>query len=574
MLASLSHAALRTSIEGVLSEDVLTAIMLKLDFANLCQSSYLSKSFRRRAKQAILALYSIRYDNQDFLNYTAILHELDALVQHKGQNLSIVEAKEVLKASPHFLCIQRVLEAEFGCCIRHGEAQLPQFYYLDLVLDTFHHRRKVSVLPYVLDQMCEKHLWVSFIGGLVELGRFDLLAQLKFPKIDTAYFYLLMQISVPESLVQTAAQCLQKNEPKSELAGLLALAEFGDQVSPWPVHWQVPLFLLCDLHEKNIPIPKECVFINGLNEESIRFWMYMIGKGINDATALQGFVLKHGSNPTRQLARVFREHVPTNGLSSCKKAMYQAMLIRFRFSDICNAHVIQNYTSMMEEPLILSYHTICALLDCNQYELADRFQVDDITEADLEALIDRMYRLKNEKFNPLISRCIGHLFGAPKSLKCLIQRRAGNPHTQLVWESINSTRWHRSAEHDYCTAPLVMLERLVFEPDISVSDVSSMFDEFYGSESCLARTSKEAYVLYAVMFWEAPERVIMHFLDLVPQGFKLEFGPIWRLLLLAKYSTELCVRLVQRLKPQSSSRRRKLLKFKPYLAKVPHLFSQ
>lgn len=565
LLAGLSHAALRTSIEGTLPEDVLMAIMLKLDFANLCQASYLAKSFRTRGKQAILALYSTRYGNENFLNYTAILHELDALVQDTGESLGIVEAKKVLKASPHFLCIQRILEAEFGCCIRHGETQLPQFYYLDLVLDIIHHKRKALVLPYVLDQMSDRQLCLIVMEGLVEIGRFDLLAQLKFLKIDTAYFYLLMVISVPKSLVQTAAQCLQENEPKSKLAELLALAKCEDQASPWPEDWQVPLFLLCDLHEKNVPIPEKCVFINGLYEESIRFWMYMLGKGIDDATTLQGFVLKHGSNSTRQLARVFGEQVSTNGMSHSKKAMYQAMLIRFRFSNICNAHVIQNYASMVEEPLVLSYHTIRALLDCKQYELADRFEVANITEADLEALIDRMYRLKDGNFDPLIIKCVRHLFGAPKLLKCLLQRKAGNPHTQLVWESIISTRWHRSAEHDYCTVPLAMLEKLVFDPEISTSDVSSMFDKVYESEGHLAKMPKEAYALYAAMFWEAPERVITHFLDLVSQEFKLEFGPIWRLLLLAKYSAELCVRLVQRLKPQSSDRKRRLLKFNPYL---------
>lgn len=61
--------------------------------------------------------------------------------------------------------------------------------------------------------------------------------------------------------------------------------------------------------------------------------------------------------------------------------------------------------------------------------------------------------------------------------------------------------------------------------------------------------------------------MIDHFLGLVPNGFKLKFFKIWKLLLPKKYSNELCVRLVQRFEPVSRVQWPDFSEFMPDLAK-------
>ena len=53
-------------------------------------------------------------------------------------------------------------------------------------------------------------------------------------------------------------------------------------------------------------------------------------------------------------------------------------------------------------------------------------------------------------------------------------------------------------------------------------------------------------MLYTVMFWEAPEKVIDHFLEQVPRDFEVDCEFVWRLLLLTKYSIDFYKRLIRR----------------------------
>ena len=52
--------------------------------------------------------------------------------------------------------------------------------------------------------------------------------------------------------------------------------------------------------------------------------------------------------------------------------------------------------------------------------------------------------------------------------------------------------------------------------------------------------------MYIVMIWEAPEKVILHFLDLAPNGHVLNERQMLRLLRSPKYLSEFCRKLMQR----------------------------
>ena len=94
-----------------------------------------------------------------------------------------------------------------------------------------------------------------------------------------------------------------------------------------------------------------------------------------------------------------------------------------------------------------------------------------------------------------------------------------------------------------------------------------MLSTLNGFQEDEERFSKEVHVLYTVIFWEAPEKVIDHFLDQVPNGFKLNYYRVLKLLLVTKYSNRLCIKLLQRCGGISSIWQDKLRQFRPDVAK-------
>lgn len=138
-----------------------------------------------------------------------------------------------LKSSPHYMCLQSFLQAEFGYCIKYANGNLPEFSLQNVSANVLTEEHKILVLPYFLDQSNDDGQWGHFIYRLVELGRFDLLNQITFAKITSNCFYELMSVAVPEFLLVAAAKSLQKNKPTSKLLSLLAFAGFGSKpISP------------------------------------------------------------------------------------------------------------------------------------------------------------------------------------------------------------------------------------------------------------------------------------------------------------------------------------------------------
>lgn len=562
--ASSAPGAQKLAIEVALHEDDLRAILLKLDFAALYQMSFASKYFRILADETIRALYGICHNKQTFLNYSKIIHERKALVVQMAREKDTAgKVSMTLAASMDYKCIQSILEAEFGYCIRSVPGNLPEFYLHGVSLDILNDSRKISVLPYILDQIVFDPLWIYLIRGLVDLGRFDLLSQVVFPQISSLHFCKIMSAAVPRQVIAAAAKTLHQTTPTSELSALLAYAGFGDAAASLPDNSSVPLFIVRHLHENGSPIPADRVLVDGLEESSISFWMYTMEKEAKDLIDL---VYKLGDGKSKCLAGVFHGPVPDNGPAEFDKDVYQAMLIRFRFSSICNDSVIQNYESMLANFSPAGFHSTRALLDCGLHTLIDRYGFDNYAEADLAMLISRIHQLKDDRLAPLIPKCLKNLRNAPKLLKRLIQTKADEAYIKLVWDSIQSAEMFRTINDHSCSAPLEVLKRLVLEQDISVDTVHGMLGMLEGFQGNGFGVSKEAHALYTVMFWEAPENVINHFLHQVPNDFKLESESVWGVLVLKKYSSEFCARMIHRLGPINGFGRTEIEQFRPDLA--------
>lgn len=497
--ASLASEAPESVFTRTLPGDVMMVILAKLEFGDLYQASYVSKGFRKLIDRAIEMLYGTRRHGRTHLSYTRILHELDRLVLDAKLGRSVAEANMAIGASPRFRGIRTVLEDQFGYCIRYSAADLPKFCLSGVYFDILNDEHKASVLPYVLDQDVDRMNWEHFIRGFIELERFDLLDQVTFSKMTSTCFHKLMSVTVPDSVLVRAAKALQRNEPASELASLLALTEWVPQTAQLPESCTIPIFLLLHLHDSNRLALETHILANGLDESSIPFWLSAFKKEAKEASKLWNLVLKHGDGKTRRLVSAFDGPASCDGMTASEKGAYQAMLIRLCFSPRCNDQIVKNYEEMLKMLLEFGYHVADALLDCGQFELINRIVFSP--SSDMSLLMDKIRRSgRGERLRVFVQRYFGGSHSAPKLLKRLVQRKSDDSYVQLVWESIQGPPRSQVIGGHCCSAPLATPRRLMFEPNIPTRHVREMLNalgEFraYGNE-----LSKDVLVLYMVMF--------------------------------------------------------------------------
>lgn len=548
-----------------LNIDVLPNVFANLGFAGICQVSHVSRDFRKAADQTIRTFYGIQRDGKTFLNYTLLLREMDALVRDMANGKSTTETADALGVCPRFLCFRHVLEARFGYCIKCAAGKLPEFALKEIYIDLLNDEHKVSVLPYILDQNIAGIRWVYLIRGLVQLGRFDLLNQMTFPTIDTRHFCELMSVPLPESVIFAAISSLQRNEPTSELANLLAFAGFGLRVALPSETSRIPLFLLRHMYENKVELPQHATFVEGLDESSIAFWMYIFTRNVEEANGLLQLVAKHGDSGSKHLASAFYGSMSDIELSDSEKDIYQAVLIHWRFSPICNGHVIQNYESMLGKLRGIPFYTACAFVDCGKSQLVHSYGLKVACSISFEVIVGKMQWSKGGHAAALMQTMLGYFIIVPRLLKHLIQRKADNAYVKLIW-NLHKTRQPHTIDDYCCMLGLEELERLAFDRSASVEEFEEMLAMLNGFQRFGLQVSREAHVLHTVMFWEAPEGVIAHFLDQVGNDYEIEHELVWGLLRLKRYSGEFCKRLVRRCATANPGRRAELQEFRPELS--------
>lgn len=538
---TLTSAVPEPDTDPPLGADALWVALSKLGFADLCQASYASKGFRVLADEAIKALYRIRHNEQAYLNYTPIIRELNALLEDAKLAYSGEGGNVACKYPPHIACILSILEPRFGCCIQHSKSKAASFHIDTVSLHILHDPHKLSALPYILDQEADYTDWIYLIRGLVELGRFDLLGQMTFSGIKASAFRRLMSVPLPESIRLAAAKSLQHGLPQKHLSLLLAFVEselIGASVL-LPRYYKPPLFVLRHFCEKSLLIPHGWTLTDGLKKSAISFWMHVLRSGDERAKEMLCLVLQRADSKSKYLARAFYEPLPPPRLKGEKQDVYQAMLIRFRFSPLCNEHITQSYNLMLEQRLKPGYHTALALLDCQQSSLLDHHLWSLCYPSALEAIANRMYRLKDDRLTVRITEMIQGYRNAATLLKHLIVHKADDVYAQLVWTAIQTKPVHSPGDY-CCFAPLRSLKRLVFDQSVSIDRVKNMLGMLHGfwDGKSGELVSKEAHALYTVMFWEASEEVINYFLDQVPGDRKPALGleHAYNLARLAKHS--------------------------------------
>lgn len=530
-----------------MSTDLLRAISSSLGFPSLYAASTTSKRLLELLLPVLQARYGIKCNEKVYLYYSTILDEFAALQIDAFENRTAAEAVAARRDSLHYMGIEAALEAEFGFCIHHWEGGL-QFVPKLALIDMLYDERTTSALPYLLDQNPRHFEWIACIQGLVELGRFDLLGLLTFPKINEKKFYTLLTVSLPEPVVRAAARSLHRREPDLRLSKLLAFAVLQDKDACAP-EGRVPLFILQYMHENRLAVPGDWVFTDGLRSQSISFWMYLPAKKPGEVVELLGAVLEHCDYATRCMADAFYREVSTQSIPRSKDR-YGAMLTRFRFSLHCTDAIRANCERMFERLPHIGYYGTHAPLDCGKSELLGEFaDYHNLSSHAIKGLMARMYRLGDKNLPMLVRNYLEGNDRAPLLLKTLIQQRIDGEYVQPVWDWIQSKQGLRTIGTSCCRMSTASLKSLVSERGISVEAAEGLPSEVGGYQAEDDMVSMDVAVLYMVISWEAPEKVITYHLDRSSPERALDYKTVRHLKWSAKHLAILWSQLVKRFRP-------------------------
>lgn len=549
-----------SNILVTLPDDLLRMIFKELEIWDLYATSLVSTSVYGRAHRLFFSFLSTyEFRGETYLQLTEILCDHEKLWQNARNGRGQAQARTFLAGSEKFLALSRTLKHVVGGRVKYIGQEFTKFDLHGVPLEILNSEQLISALPYILDHADAFGQYACFICGLVDRGRFDLLEQMAFTTVDSFRFAKLPSMLLPESLLIAAAKSAQKNSETSNVANMLISA--CDHQSIPPSSQQAPLFILRHWYMRAISIPDGFVFYDGLAESSLSLWLYVLTQGPAKAKELLNLVWKHGDPRAKLLAKLFcvpesdDELGDTSELldsvrkdASAEKSesldVYQAMLIRFRFSEICNLKVTRDYERMLER-LDMRYHTVRALLDFGQFHLISPI-LSYMGEYGHSALAARMYQLMDERLSAPIRACFSGAYGAPETLKYLLKSKMRESYVQLVWEAIQSSKNHASLTTALCQLPVSVLRRFALEKNLSVKSVQEMLgtpEETLLSERAISR---EAYIIHVVLFWELPESVVCHLLDQSPNEMRLKFELVRDFILETWCSVELYKKLMER----------------------------
>lgn len=519
-----------------------------LDAGDLYQALFVTSHYRQLAHQAILARYGASDGEKTCVDYSKVLDEFESVVQAAGKDAYCAETKHevtmALVVSPHFRLLKFILEDRFGFCIELRYGSLPKFAlsvrFSNFVKDDY----MIWALPHILDSGASGNEWIHLVRGLIELERWDLLQRVTFKNVTASHFKKLMSLPVPEFVAMAAAEAVLRSDPDSKFSNLLALAVLGNAAVPLPENCRIPLFAFHYLHQKNAPLPSSYELVDGLCESSTPFWTHVFEATFKEAEKLLCLVMMHGDGLSKLLARAYYEPISDSVLScSSENAVYQSMLIRFNFSPISNNYVAQNYTTMLEG-LVISYSTICAFLDCKQYELVEQCSLASISDHLLQRLIDKLYWLQDDRLIPLIQKCIKQLKKPLELLKDLFQRGVEYTYTELVLDSIQTAPPSDVANVASSIELFGMLESLAFD-DICVSKAKEILATLAQCGIIENRATDDFFAFDMVVFWEASEVVINYFFRKVWNRLAFRVEEVLGLLWSKKYSVGFLVMLIR-----------------------------
>lgn len=545
------------NLQNGLPDDILEAVMSRCPPSFIYQTlSVVSHGFRRVAGLVLQRLHGVQLESGAYPPYTKIAHKFDRIMKEACKGRSREEAHEVLDSCREYWRAKKILDAGFGYYIRPSEEQLMRFHLWNLPFDVLNDEKKVAVLPYYLDYWNSSEKWLYSIQGLVKRRRFDILKQLRFPKLEHKHLRMLIEAEVPVCVMETAMEAF-KDGPTFELLDMLAFSGFGSWAVTMCPDWKVPVFVLYYLHRANRELPSSNPLVDGLKNEAIPFWKYVIE---NEAMDLLDLVRKNGDESTRMLADTLQGQVCQRKTGFCRgmgsrfdrdsyyeMRIYRAVLVRLRFSSMCNKHVVRNYQDAFEpygKGSPVDYHALQALVDAQQCKVIAEIGAAKFINSleQNEAAADELSQLGRldlvaELLDPaagLLESCVTREESLVWTVKSLVHRKANNAFIQVVLDTFETQRFQYNIDH-CCKAPLKLLQRLAFEPGLSLQRVQKIMSELSAEYSTLHATRRK-HIVHMLMFWEAPEAVLEYFFEQIGPKSKISDALFGVLIQSTRYS--------------------------------------
>lgn len=546
---------------ATIPDEVWELVFSVAGLAANCQTLPLvSHNFLRLSSPVLLSLYGVQVGGKTYPHYSKIAYEFDRLVTEIGQSIHVYEDRHVFMRSKDCQCAKSILEAAFGRCIVNPRFNAPTFQLEELVLDTFNDARRVSIVPYLFNRVNGSKPPIQYIMELARRHRFDLLELMAIPELEVQEVFLLAYERAPPGVIQAATRSMGKED-----RDMLAFKGVGDGTAAVCPGSRVPLCVLLCLHQQQLKLPANCILVGGLKEASILFWFHVIE---NEATDLLELLRQMGDAESQVIGRALEEPVDPAQMTLSQFNVYQAVILRLFCSPMCNEHVVQNYVSMMLKQQF-GYLGLCTLVECGLDDMFkwSNFSEYDIPSADLAAFIYDASRLHQLDLVSVCAKLLVKKQDVTQLVKSLIQRGAEDWYIQSFLDALRESE-PRGLFSPYCFwAPLGVLKRLALEPNLLLAQVQEMLTEVGECQYNGEGMTRSIHILYMLMFWEAPEKVLAHYWVLIPEGVVIPFEMISQSLLSAKYSAKFITTRIELCGTLTWTMKHTVVEFRPDVAK-------
>lgn len=567
LLASLLPTASRLHAETDLPRDIWLAIVENLGIAGLAGSYPVSRDFYALARRTFLSFYGIEHGGRIYPHLAKLVRRFDALVEgalNASESGDPEEVCQILDSSQEYVAVKALLESTFGYCICHEEEALPTFSLDSFCLDLLNDTGKVSVVPYILGSLdTRSSYWGHFIHGLAERGRQDLLEQVRFRKVSFNDVLLLVAAKVSKSTIDSvlaspAAQLLGKAE-----RDLLALAGYGDLPAGAHFDCKLPVAVIWSSQQNGLALPEHWLPCDGLSLAAIPFWMDLIENGRTEWFKL---LQANGDAEIQTVLRSLTGPANIPVVSEEERDVYQAILIHIRFSNMVNQQVIENYEAMLGQNA-LGFHSLCALLDCKALDVIGRLDRRRLkwNYADQIAFVDRLYRSGNVQLVSLFADAVVRTAPGVIFVESLILRKADKAYIQIFLDAIVKHPEDSVLKRCLC-APLSVLTCFASDCELSIAKIDEMLAGIMGYSFRDEQVSQELHTVHMLLFWKAPEAVIAHYMQRLPDKELIDPMLVTRAVRAKRYSDDFVVDCGERCETVDDVER-EISEFRPSLAK-------
>lgn len=228
--------------------------------------------------------------------------------------------------------------------------------------------------------------------------------------------------------------------------------------------------------------------------------------------------MKNGDTETQAIARSLREPVRRPEMRAFRDTeVYRAVLVRLRFSSMCNEHVIRNYErafDFSDGRHLRDVRVLWAFVDTHQYGMLANIGISSFLIPWEQRMVAADEFSQSGRFDFVLD--LFKSYQQHRSLiwlvKSLVQRKASNAYVQAVLDNLRFKKREWSLDH-CCGAPLEVLQRLAFETSLSPKKVQKMLSMVREKHYFHGRVSRTMHMIHILVFWEVSEAVLGYFLD-------------------------------------------------------------